>query len=75
MTREQGQNLSQDVAQRPPASDEHALAQITKRMEDAARGADVSVMDLMAETLIVRAEIVGEEFGDHLGGVSEGQPG
>lgn len=75
MKDDEGQNLSQDVEPWPPASDERALAQITKWMEDAARSADVTVDNLIAETLIARAEIVGEGFGDHLGDASEGQSG
>lgn len=71
----EGQNLSQDVARRSPVSDERALARVTRRMEDAAQRAGVTVDELIAETLIARAEIVGEEFGEHLGDASEGQPG
>jgi len=73
MKDEEGQNLSQDVG--TPASDERALARVTRRMEDAARRAGVTVDELVAATLIARAEIVGEEFGDHLGDAGEGQPG
>jgi hypothetical protein len=71
----EGQNLNQDAVRRPPASDGCALALVTRRMEDAARRADVTVDDLIAETLIAQAEMVGAEFGDHLGDASEGHSG
>jgi len=64
MIRKQGQSSTQGGSRWPPASDEHLLAQITKRMEDAASGAGVGVDELMAETLIARAEIVRAEFGE-----------
>ena len=75
MKDKEGQNLSLGAARRSPASDERALARVTRRMEDAARRAGVTVDELIAETLIARAEIVGEEFGEHLGDTNEGQLG
>jgi len=67
MKDKEGQHLSRGVARWPAASGERELARVTRRMEDAARRAGVSVDELIAETLIARAEIVGEEFGDCLG--------
>jgi len=40
------------------------LTEITERMEAAVRGTGVIVEELMKETLVARAEIACEEFGD-----------
>jgi hypothetical protein len=40
------------------------LTEITERMEAAIRGTGVIVEELMKETLVARAEIACEEFGD-----------
>jgi bifunctional DNA-binding transcriptional regulator/antitoxin component of YhaV-PrlF toxin-antitoxin module len=40
------------------------LTEITERMESAMRGAGVTVEELMEETLVARAEIVREDFGE-----------
>jgi len=43
---------------------DEVLTKITERMEEAMRGAGVTVEELMEETLTARADIVREEFGE-----------
>jgi bifunctional DNA-binding transcriptional regulator/antitoxin component of YhaV-PrlF toxin-antitoxin module len=43
---------------------DEVLTKITERMEEAMRGAGVTVEELMEDKLAARAEIVREEFGE-----------